>query len=212
MTIVTVAYFLMLLVYFCVMYLKGNIGFSEDSQQWANLGSYIGGFFTPIAAILSGYFVYMSFSANAHQQKLILIRETLTRLDGQLETRLNAPFNNRQLGEAYFGLPLRDVIISISNEEVEATNDVKQGILALLHTTAILTNSVRYYIGLVSEVASDRDDTTWMGDLEKNYWIQKYSPISRRMKFIVGDNAFESKATKEEIRSFNYMFGGKYEL
>ncbi|MCL1138665.1 hypothetical protein [Shewanella pneumatophori] len=209
MIIVAVAYFLMLLVYFCVMYLKGNIGFSEDSQQWANLGSYIGGFFTPIAAILSGYFVYISFSANAHQQKLMLIRETLTRLDGQLESRLNAPFYNKQLGEAYFGRPLREVIISISNEEVEATNDVKQAILALLHTIAILTNSVRYYINLVSEVPSDRDDTAWMADLEQGYWIQKYSPISHRMKSIVGDTAFEGKASKEEVRSFNYVFGGK---
>nr|WP_155949219.1 hypothetical protein [Gayadomonas joobiniege] len=208
----TFLYVLVLATYFTIMYLEGKVGVSVNSQDWGGLGSYIGGIFTPIAALLSGYFVYVSFAANAHQQKLQLIRETLARLDSQLEKQFEAPFKNGRLGEQYHGVPFRDVLYAISNNEIKADNDTKVGILALLHNVAILTNSIRYYTGLLADLPSDRRDTEWLGDLERGYWIQKYSPISTRMVKIVGEEAFKSKTTKEELKSFNFVFGCEYDL
>ncbi len=197
--------------YFTVMYLKGNFGVSANSQDWGSLGSYIGGIFTPIAALLSGYFVYVSFAANAHQQKLQLIRESLSRLDRQLEKQFEVPFNNLSLGEQYHGASFKDVIYAISNGAAKADNDAKVAILALVHNVAILTNSIRYYSELLAELPSARKDTEWLGKLEIGYWIQKYTPLSMRMIKIVGVEEFESKASKEELESFKYVLGA-YDL
>ena len=197
--IVAFAYVFMLLVYLGVMFSKGSLNLSGNSQDWGGVGSYIGGLFTPIAALLSGYFVYISFIANAHQQKLNLVRDALNKLDCQLDEQLNKSF--------YSGsdMSFKDHVYAISNGKVETNDATNKAIVALLHDIAMLTNSVRYYVGLLSEVPSDKNDSSWLGELERSYWIKKYSPISNRMIDIVGEGALRSKATPEQIKSLNFF-------
>ncbi|WP_318448414.1 hypothetical protein [Photobacterium leiognathi] len=197
--IVAFSYVFMLFVYFVVMFSKGNLNLSGNSQDWGGVGSYIGGLFTPIAALLSGYFVYISFIENSHQQKLNLVRNALNKLDCQLDEQLNKPF--------YYSpdISFKDYIYAISNGDVDTNDATNKAIVALLHDIAMLTNSVRYYIGLLSEVPSDKNDSSWLGELERSYWIKKYSPISNRMIDIVGEDALRSKATAEQIESLNFF-------
>lgn len=197
------------LSYFFAMQAGGNISISSDNQDWAGFGSYIGGILAPAAALLAGYMVYKSFASDAYLQKLILARESISRLEVVLEKNLEAPFKNPCYGDEYLDRPLRDIINALSNNKIPATEDAKMGILSLLHSTAILANSVRYYIGLLDRLPSAEKDSHWLGELEKGYWIGKYSPICTRMIRVVGQDAFEAKVSKEQLWSFNKVLGGE---
>jgi hypothetical protein len=72
-----------------------------------------------VASLLAGYLVYKSFSSNTYQQKLLVIREALGRLDQQLENILNMPFNGDCFGDVYRVLPLRSIVYVVSNGELE---------------------------------------------------------------------------------------------
>lgn len=81
--------------------------------------------------------------------------------------------------------------------------------MSLLHNTAILASSIRYYTGLLGGLPSEVQDSQWLGDLEKSCWIEKYSAICSRMIRIVGQSAFEEKASAEQLRSFKLVLGGE---
>lgn len=189
-----------------------GLGFSSKNQDWGGFGSYIGGVLAPAASLLAGYLVYKSFTLNAYQQKLLLIRESLTRLDSQIEAKLEMPFNNIELPEKYNGVTLRRIIYAIDNGDLEGTRNTILVILALLHNMAILTNSIRYYIELLNEYPSSKNDTKWLGELDRGYWIEKYSAIFKRTIKIVGQNNFEEKVSYEQLKSFNYVFAIKNDL
>jgi len=189
------------------MHIEGNTNISSNNQDWGAFGSYIGGFLAPAASLLAGYMVYISFTANAYQQKLQLAREAISRLDLELERKLEAPFNSMLLGTEYHGRPLRSIINALSDNKAPRTEDLSKAILSLLHNTAMLTNSIRYYIGLLDRLPSAEKDSHWLGELEKSYWIEKYSPICTRMIRIVGQSEFEHKVSKEQLSSFKLVLG-----
>lgn len=195
--------------YFWAMHTAGNLSISSDNQDWGGFGSYVGGILAPAAALLAGYLVYVGFASNAYQQKLLLARESISRLDTVLETKLDAPFINKCYGDDYSGQPFRYIIIALSKGEIPPTEDTAKGILGLLHNIAIMTNSVRYYIDLLGGLPSAESDSHWLGELEQAYWIEKYSPICTRMVWIVGQSAFEGKVSKEHLRSYNYVMRGE---
>lgn len=196
-------------LYFYAMHAGGNLKISSNNQDWGGFGSYIGGVIAPAASLLAGYMVYISFASNAHQQKLLLARESISRLDLVLEIKLDAPFNNPCFGDIYYGLPLRQIIYAISNNEITTTESMDKAILSLLHNIAIMTNSIRYYINLLDEFPSTKKDSQWLGQLEQSYWIEKYSSICSHMVRIVGQGAFEAKANAEQLRSFNIVLRGE---
>ncbi|MFY9960228.1 hypothetical protein [Pseudomonas sp.] len=198
--------------YFLVMYAAGNIDISSSSQDWGSFGSYVGGVIAPAASLLAGYLVYKSFASNAYQQKLLLARESISRLDLELEKKLEVPFNSACLGARYNGMPLRAIIYALSNNEVATTEVTSKAILSLLHNIAIMSASIRYYIGLLGMHPSDEKDNHWLGELEKIYWIEKYSAVCARMVRIVGQNAFEEKLSKDQLRSFKLVLGGECNL
>lgn len=197
------------LLYFWSMYSGGSARISLNTQDWGGFGSYIGGVLAPAASLLAGYMVYKGFASNAYQHKLLLAREALSRLDIELEKKLEMPFNNICLGAEYYGRPLRSIINSLSNNEIATTEASSKVILSLLHNTAILANSIRYYTGLLGGLPSKEQDSQWLGELEKSYWIEKYSAICSRMIRIVGQSAFEEKASAEQLRSFKLVLGGE---
>lgn len=200
------------LSYLLAMHAVGNFNFSSDNQDWGGFGSYIGGILAPAASLLAGYLVYKSFSSNAHQQKLILARESISRLDAVLEKRLEAPFKNTCLGNYYYGRPLKEIIYAISNKEIAETEISDKIFLSLLHNIGILANSINHYIGLLGEVPTSEQDNNWLGELERGYWIEKYSAICSRMVRIIGQDAFEKKLSNEQLRSFKLVLGGGYGL
>jgi len=195
--------------YFFAMHAAGNISISSDNQDWAGFGSYIGGILAPAAALLAGYMVYKSFASDAYLQKLILARESISRLEVVLEKKLETLLKTNIFGEEYRGRPLKDAIYALSNNEIAATEGSRKAILSLLHNTAILTNSVRYYIDLLNGLPSSEKDSHWLSELEQGYWIEKYSAICSRMVRIVGQDAFEAKVSKEQLWSFNIVLGGE---
>lgn len=196
------------ILYVLSMHTGGSVRISSSTQDWGGFGSYIGGIVAPAASLLAGYMVYVSFAANAYQQKLLLARESLSRLDVELERKLEAPFNNGSFGGEYHGRPFRSVVNALSNNEITTTEVSSKAILSLLHNTAILTNSIRYYLRLLDGLPSAEKDNHWLGDLEKCYWIEKYSAICSRMIRIVGDGAFEDKVGAELTRSYKLVLGG----
>lgn len=200
------------MLYMFAMYAAGNLSVSSNNQDWGGFGSYVGGVIAPIASLLAGYQVYKSFALSAYQQKLLLARESISRLDLVLEKKLDLPFNNASLGGEYYGQSLRLVIYALSNNEVASTDGVNKALLALLHNIAIMTTSIRHYIGLLGAHPSDEKDTHWLGDLEKSYWIEKYSAICTRMVRIVGQSAFEEKLNAEQLRSFQFVLRGELGL
>lgn len=127
-----------------------------------------------------------------------------------LRKKLEAPFNNVCFGTEYYGRPLRSIINSLSNNEIATTEASSKLILSLLHNTAILADSIRYYTGLLGELPSEEKDSQWLGELEKSYWIEKYSAVCSRMIRIVGQSAFEEKASAEQLRSFKLVLGGEW--
>ena len=171
-----------------------------------------GGVLAPAASLLAGYLVYKSFASNAHQQKLLLARESLSRLDMELEKNLEKPFNNVSLGNEYYGQPLRIIIYALSNNQIPGAEPPHKALLSLLHNIAILTNSIRYYIGLLEKHPTNEKDNHWLGELEKSYWIEKYSAICSRMIRIVGQSTFENKVSKEQLMSFKFIIGGEHYL
>ncbi|KAF2394272.1 hypothetical protein [Pseudomonas frederiksbergensis] len=198
--------------YFLSMHAGGSARISSNTQDWGGFGSYIGGILAPAASLLAGYMVYKSFASNAYQQKLLLARESLSRLDVELEKKLQTPFNNICFGDEYYGRPLRDVVDALSNNVITTTEVSSKLILSLLHNIAILANSIRYYIGLLGGLPSAEKDNHWLGELEKIYWIEKYSAVCSRMVRIVGQSAFENKVSTEQLRSFKLILGGEYGL
>lgn len=200
------------LSFFLAMHATGNVGFSSDNQDWGGFGSYIGGILAPAASLLAGYLVYKSFSSNAHQQKLILARESISRLDIVLEKRLEAPFKNTCFGSDHYDRPLKEIIYAISRKEIVGTEITDKALLSLLHNIGILANSINYYIGLLGEVPTSGQDNNWLGELERSYWIEKYSAICSRMVRIIGQEAFEEKLSKEQLISFKLVLGGGYGL
>lgn len=194
--------------YFLAMYTAGSLSISSNNQDWGGFGSYVGGVIAPAASLLAGYLVYKSFASNAYQQKLLLARESISRLDLLLEKKLDAPFNNDCLGAEYYGQPLKTIIFALSNNQVATADVVNKGLLSLLHNIAIMTESIRYYIGLLGEHPSTEKDSHWLGELEKSYWIEKYSPICSRMVRIVSRSSFEEKLSAAQLSSFQLVLGG----
>ncbi|GLO24201.1 hypothetical protein [Pseudomonas putida] len=198
--------------YFLTMLLGGNTHISANNQDWGGFGSYIGGIISPAASILAGYLVYKSFALNAHQQELQLARESLARLDMMLDKKLETPFNSSILGETYNGQSLRSIIIALSNNEATADKATKEAILSLLHNIAITANSIRYYIGLLNTHPSSKGNNEWLGELEKAYWIEKYSAICSRMIRVVGKSSFEAKVSGQQLYSFKLVLQGGHGL
>lgn len=194
------------------MYTAGNFDISSENQDWGSFGSYLGGIIAPAASLLAAYMIYKGLSSSAHQQKLTLARESLTRLDEQLEIKLQQPLYNSCHGDNYFGQSLRDVIYDLSNKDIYANERSERAFLALLHNIAILTHSIGYYMDLLREIPAANKDNDWLGDLERSYWIEKYSAICTRLIKIVGKNAFENKISKEQLKSFEIVMRGEQRL
>ncbi|WP_165856643.1 hypothetical protein [Marinobacter sp. JSM 1782161] len=199
-------------VYILAMLSNGQLTISSNNQDWASFGTYFGGVLAPAAALLAGYLVYKSFKSNTYQQKLLVIREALGRLDQQLERNLDLPFNNGCFGEEYRGLPLRTIIYAVSNKELESNEACNEALLSLLHNISILSYSIFVYLNLLEKFPTDETDTNWLKNLEHHYWIEKYSPIFRRIKGIVGKDAMEQKIKKHQLESFRVIFNGGYDL
>jgi hypothetical protein len=191
------------------MYLAGNFEISSSNQDWGGFGSYLGGIIAPAASLLAAYMVYIGLTSNAHQLKLTLAREAIERLDKQLELKLNQPFLNTCHGEQYYGKPFNSIIIALSNKESPTDENFKQVLLSLLQNIAILTSSIRYYMDLSSEIPTSSKDNDWLGDLERLYWIDKYSSICSRIIKLVGEEAFNDKLTESQLESFKIVMRGK---
>ena len=200
--VVTVA----IIAYLFGMYSTGNTELSGNSQDWGAFGSFLSGILFPASVLLGGYHVYRTFQFSAYNQKLALIRDSLTRLDDELTKQLFIPFNNNCLGNEYFGRELRDIIIALSNKELEITSEMQQAILSLLHNVAIYCEAFRYYIVLLEKYPTEPADTEWLGNLERHYWIARYLPICERMVIIVGINAFKDRCTRTQFESYNFIF------
>ncbi|OLO09807.1 hypothetical protein BTW08_00915 [Salinicola sp. MH3R3-1] len=199
-------------VYFLIMLNGGQISLSTSNQDWASFGAYFGGVLAPAASLLAGYLVYKSFRSNTYQQKLLVIREALGRLDQQLEHNLYTPFNNDCFGEEYRGLPLRTIVYAVSNGELESNERFDGAVLSLLHNISILAHSILTYLKLLERFPTEETDTNWLRNLEHHYWIEKYSPICTRMKTIVGKNAMQQKIKENQLESFRVIFNGGYDL
>lgn len=208
--IFTTACFVALSFYFFRMYMNDNTSVSSNTQDWGAFGSFVGGVLAPAASLLAGYLVYETISSSMYQQKIILVRESIVRLDVILEKRFEEPFKNNCFDtetERYYGRPLKDVIYSISNGEIITSDNANSALLALLHNVAILTKSIEHYILLLGELPDSESDNNWLGELERSYWIEKYSPICRRMVGIVGNDRFKAKISKAQFDSFTFVFG-----
>ncbi|PHQ15393.1 hypothetical protein [Marinobacter profundi] len=198
--------------YILTMLSNGHATLSPSNQDWASFGAYFGGVLAPAASLLAGYLVYKSFRSNTYQQKLLVIREALGRLDQRLEHNLDAPFNNDCFGEKYRGLSVRQLVYSVSNEELESNETFDSALLSLLHNISILSHSILVYLKLLEKFPTDETDTNWLRNLEHHYWIDKYSPICRRIKKIVGRGAMEEKIKSHHLESFRVIFNGGYDL
>lgn len=194
--------------YFIAMRAGGSINLSSNTQDWGSFGSYIGGILAPAASFLAGYMVYKSFALSAYQQKLLLMRETISRLDLVMESKINAPFNNLCYGEEYRGHQFRNIIYAISNNKIEANEGLIGATLSLLHNIAITADSVRYYVGLLGKFPSNEKDSHVLRDLEISYWTEKYSAICSVMVRVVGQAEFEKKVSPEQLKSFKLVLGG----
>lgn len=199
-------------VYFLVMLNGGQTSLSTNSQDWAIFGTYFGGVLAPVASLLAGYLVYKSFSSNTYQQKLLVVREALGRLDQQLENTLNMPFNGDCFGDEYRGLPLRSIVYAVSNGELEPNERFNSAMLSLLHNISILAHSIFTYLKLLEKFPTEESDATWLRNLEHHYWIDKYSPICTRLKNIVGKNSMELKMKEHQLESLRFIFNGGYDL
>ncbi|WP_421335251.1 hypothetical protein [Aeromonas veronii] len=200
-----------LFFYFFQMYMSGNKFISSNTQDWGAFGSFVGGVLAPAASLLAGYLVYATLSSSMYQQKIILVRESIVRLDVILEGRFDAPFNNKCFDtefKCYYGRPLKDIVYAISNGEIMANDSSKKAFLALLHNIAILAKSIEYYIYLLGNLPESENDNNWLGALERSYWIEKYSMICGRLIAIVGEDSFKGKVSKEQFESFNYILMG----
>ncbi|MFL1485389.1 hypothetical protein [Marinobacter sp. LN3S78] len=199
-------------VYFLIMLNGGQVSLSTSNQDWASFGAYFGGVLAPAASLLAGYLVYKSFKSNTYQQKLMVIREALGRLDQQLENNLKTPFNSDCFGEEYRGLPLRSIVYAVSNGELESNERFNSAVLSLLHNISILAHSILTYLKLLERFPTEETDTNWLRNLEHHYWIERYSPICRRMKNIVGKNLMQQKIKEHQLESFRVIFNGGYDL
>jgi hypothetical protein len=195
--------------YFFGMYSAGSTVLSGNSQDWGAFGSFLSGILFPASALFGGYHVYRTFQFSAYNQKLVLIRDSLTRLDEELTKKLSMPFNNNCFGGDYFGQKLKDVIIALSNKKLETVPEVNQAILSLLHNVAIYCESFHYYIVLLDKYPTEPDDTDWLGNLERHYWLERYSTICGRMVDIVGVDAFKNECTEKQFESYNFIFTHK---
>ncbi|MNE12129.1 hypothetical protein D3C76_876480 [compost metagenome] len=195
--------------YLTRMYTAGNLEISSNNQDWGGFGSYIGGIIAPAASLLAAYMVYIGLSSTGHQLKLTLAREAIEILDTQLELLLNQPFYNDCHGEKYLGAPLRKVVYDLSNNNIQANESSRMIFLPLLHNIAILTHSIRHYIDLSRDIPSTKKDNHWLGDLEKFYWIDKYSAICSRMIKIVGEEAFKDRVSETQLESFEIVMRGR---
>lgn len=191
------------------MYFNGSLALSSSNQDWGGFGSYLGGIIAPAASLLAAYMVYIGLSANAQQLKLTLARQAIARLDEQLERQLDQPLYNSCHGDQYVGQPLRSMVIQLSSHSIKANEQSEPMFLALLHNIAILTQSVRHYMELSREIPSTSNDIDWLGDLERGYWIDKYSAICQRMIKIVGTDALEKKITESQLESFRIVMMGE---
>lgn len=198
------------LFYLFVMLANGSAAISSHNEDWGSFGSYLGGILAPAASLLAGYLVYKSLSSSMQQQKLIFARETIARLDNILEYQLDRNFNNYAYGDKYFGRPFREVVVSLSLGEMKVNEPTHSALVSLLHNIAIMANSIRYYIDLLEQLKTSKADSHWLGDLERTYWIAKYSPICSRMVSIVGEEALENKLSEDQLASFIFLLrGGK---
>lgn len=196
-------------IYYVSMHAAGKFDISSNNQDWGGFGSYIGGIISPAASLLAAYMVYVGFSSNSHQLKLTLAREALARLDSQLEKNLNSTIYNGIHGEIYVGESAKDMIIDLSNKNIQINENTEKFILAILHNVAMLTNSIYYYMQLSKEIHTNRRDEDWLGELERFYWIDKYSAICRRMINLVGEEKFEAKVKPDQLKSFKIVMRGE---
>lgn len=194
-------FFIAVIPFFLTMYFHGNTVLSSNSQDWANFGSYIGGVLAPTGAFLAAYQLYRSHVLNSYLTRISLVRESLSRFDSQIEDKLNLIVKNQSLTDGKEGETVRDIIIATRNNKIEASEDYVKALTSLFGTFAVFIDNVRYYLNLLEEFPTKNKDSKWPADLEKLYWISKYSPIFSDVQSIIGKEAVRRKCTKQQLES-----------
>ncbi|WP_417329586.1 hypothetical protein [Halomonas cupida] len=208
------------LILFCVVYLVcvgvyffamtgGEVfSFSSSNQDWGGFGSFVGGVLSPASALLAGYLVYKTFSANSQQQKLLLVRTSLERLDDRIERKIDAAFMNNCFGPEYVGMPMRNLIVFVSNGDVECNDEFKSMMLSMIHNMSALFHAVVEYKKMLEKLPEGGSSDAWLWIVEHQYWIEKYGPICSRIEKIVGEDSLEKKLSEPQLVSLRFVCRG----
>ncbi|MFC3203245.1 hypothetical protein ACFOEW_15645 [Alteromonas oceani] len=89
-----------------------GVGFWQDQDEWANLGSYVGGIYTPILALLTLIVlcVQIYLQVIQHRQNLVTIQETqLTEYLNELNSELDKLFDEN--------ITYRQLLLELLNEK-----------------------------------------------------------------------------------------------
>lgn len=178
--------------YFLWMVINQNNSLSTDSADWSAFGAYFGGILAPAVTLLTGFFIYKSYEADAHVNRIAIVRDSIKRNDDLFEKSLYANIRNSQLPEKYYGKTFFDIILDVSITKEPVSEYFRKVLLTRIETIAIIGGSVCYYYKLLEGSASDDSDSERIALAESSYWITKYSPVIEKMIQIAGINSVRS--------------------
>ncbi|MBR9880808.1 MAG: hypothetical protein GYB17_15070 [Gammaproteobacteria bacterium] len=201
-------YFLAIGVYFLSFYDGEWHYFSYRNEDWANFGSFIGGVLSPASALLAGYLVFKTFSENTHQQKILIVRESIQRLDKSIDEKIDQSFMNNCFGEQYVGKSMRNIIILVSNNDIQCNDEFREAVTSLAFSLAALCVALVEYKKMLHILPAGKVGDEWLWNVEQHYWIEKYGPVYSRMERVAGEDMLCEKLGAMRYECLKFVICG----
>ena len=194
----TLTVFVLVIVAYLVRGVINNEVFTLDSQAWFQFASFAGVLLAPIAGLGAAIIVALQLGFTGRVTQIEMLERQCARLDKETQRHLQQPLKNRRF-EAYYGMPLMDVVYHLSNAGEVAPDELGDALNSLLHNFAMVLEIVAKNRLLIKRLEESLGDYALIEHSELAYWVSRYSAILGRLCKVIGHQKVTSKLTKRQL-------------
>ncbi len=209
MAVTAISILLTPIIYFIFMLFNNNTTLSTDINMWGEFGSYFGGLLSPITSFAAAYLIYDNLKKDMLNQKLQIIRDSITRLDIEIQNQLNMTIVNSNFGQHLTGSKVIDIIRDYSNLNDQVSDKKYVFFFSILDSIGIMSGAVEHYLFLLNHLESSENE---IKNIEKLYWISKYAPTVTKLYSILNIDYIKTAMKPNRFNSINKIILSDKEL
>lgn len=187
-------------LYSFYMLYSNNTKISTDINLWGQFGSYFGGILSPITSFVAAYLIYENLKNDNFIQKLQIMRDSISKLDEELQRELNTVIVNSNFGDELKGKKVIDAIRAYSELNIEVTDQRYLFFFSQLDSIGIMIKAVDYYLSLLNDIETVENE---IKNIDQLYWISKYGPTTRKLMKILNPQYLERSMVPDRLKALN---------